>query len=166
MDLRARPGAAFLFDKGQPTPDAYRFLASPDKPAAESQKAPEQPAPPQTPAAKLRAQFPPAPKPGHPLDPADVDVLTGKPKSLACIGPTHLSSFRQLVPADSGSEPRWGRPGARMRDYLRKLDVLFARQREEDAGWPHNAVFPKDLVQPCILARCDPSDHESRACGM
>ena len=52
----------------------------PEKPAAEAQKAPEQPAPAQTPAARLRAQFPPAPKPGHPLDPADVDVLTGKSK--------------------------------------------------------------------------------------
>jgi hypothetical protein len=59
----------------------------PEKPATEAQKAPEQPAPAQTPAAKLRAQFPPAPKPGHPLDPADVDVLTGKNKSANPYGP-------------------------------------------------------------------------------
>ncbi len=52
----------------------------PEKPAAETQKAPEQPAPPKTPADRIRAQQPPAPKPGHPLDPADVDVLTGKNK--------------------------------------------------------------------------------------
>ena len=59
----------------------------PDKPSAESQKATEQPAPPQTPAAKLRAQLPPAPKPGHALDPADVDVLTGKSKPASPYGP-------------------------------------------------------------------------------
>jgi hypothetical protein len=59
----------------------------PEKPAAEEQKAPEQPAPPQTPVAKLQAQFPRAPKPGHPLDPADVDVLTGKSKSANPYGP-------------------------------------------------------------------------------
>jgi hypothetical protein len=50
----------------------------PEKPAAEAQKAPEKPL---TPAEKIRAQQPPAPKPGHALDPADVDVLTGKNKS-------------------------------------------------------------------------------------
>jgi hypothetical protein len=59
----------------------------PEKPAAEAQKAPEPPAPAPSPAAKLRAQFPPAPKPGHPLDPADVDVLTGKNKSSNPYGP-------------------------------------------------------------------------------
>lgn len=61
----------------------------PEKPAAEKQKAPEQPAPAPVPttAEKLRAQFPPAPKPGHPLDPADVDVLTGKSKPANPYGP-------------------------------------------------------------------------------
>jgi len=48
-----------------------------EKPAVEEQKAPEQAAP----AAKPRSLYPPAPKPGHPLDPADVDVLTGRTKS-------------------------------------------------------------------------------------
>lgn len=60
----------------------------PEKPAAEAQKAPEQqPAPAPTAAEKLRAQFPPAPKPGHPLDPADVDVLTGKSRFSNPYGP-------------------------------------------------------------------------------
>ena len=54
---------------------------APEKPAVEEQKAPEPLKPAPTAAEKLRAQFPPAPKPGHPLDPADVDVLTGKTKS-------------------------------------------------------------------------------------
>ena len=56
----------------------------PEKPAAETQKAPEKPL---TPAEKIRAQQPPAPKPGHPLDPADVDVLTGKNKPANPYGP-------------------------------------------------------------------------------
>ncbi len=57
----------------------------PEKPAAETQKAPEKPPP--TAAERLRAQQPPAPKPGHPLDPADVDVLTGKNKPTNPYGP-------------------------------------------------------------------------------
>ena len=56
----------------------------PEKPAAEAQKAPEKPL---TPAEKIRAQQPPAPKPGHALDPADVDVLTGKTKPANPYGP-------------------------------------------------------------------------------
>jgi len=56
----------------------------PEKPAAETQKAPEKPL---TTAEKIRAQQPPAPKPGHPLDPADVDVLTGKTKAANPYGP-------------------------------------------------------------------------------
>jgi hypothetical protein len=56
----------------------------PEKPAVETQKAPEKPL---TLAEKIRAQQPPAPKPGHPLDPADVDVLTGKNKSPNPYGP-------------------------------------------------------------------------------
>jgi hypothetical protein len=46
-----------------------------EKPVVETQKAPEE-----QPAAKPRSPYPPAPKPGHPLDPADVAVLTGKNK--------------------------------------------------------------------------------------
>lgn len=56
----------------------------PEKPAAETQKAPEKPL---TTAEKIRAQQPAAPKPGHPLDPADVDVLTGKNKAANPYGP-------------------------------------------------------------------------------
>jgi hypothetical protein len=52
----------------------------PEKSTAETQNAEQKPARPLTTAEKIRAQQPPAPKPGHPLDPADVDVLTGKTK--------------------------------------------------------------------------------------
>jgi hypothetical protein len=71
----------------------------PEKLAAEAQKAPEQPAPPQTTAEKIRAQFPPAPKPGHPLDPADVDVLTGKSKPA---NPYGVYGSRVIVDPYSG----------------------------------------------------------------
>lgn len=71
----------------------------PEKPAAEAQKAPEQPAPAPTAAEKLRAQFPPAPKPGHPLDPADVDVLTGKTRSS---NPYGVYGSRMVVDPYSG----------------------------------------------------------------
>ncbi len=73
----------------------------PEKPAAEAQKAPEQPAPAPAPTAgaKLRAQFPPAPKLGHPLDPADVDILTGKNKPANAYGPY---GYRATVDPYSG----------------------------------------------------------------
>ncbi len=95
----------------------------PEKPAAEAQKAPEPPAPAQTPAAKLRAQFPPAPKPGHPLDPADVDVLTGKNKPANPYGgrvvvdpysgfgyPLGGSSYNQSVFSTPGGSMLSGQP--------------------------------------------------------
>ncbi len=74
---------------------------APEKPAEEAQKAPEQPTPPPPPtlAQRLRAQFPPAPKPGHPLDPADVDVLTGKSKAASPYGPY---GYRVMVDPYSG----------------------------------------------------------------
>jgi hypothetical protein len=59
----------------------------PEQPATEAQSAEQKPARTLTTAEKLRAQFPPAPKLGHPLDPADVDVLTGKTKSSNPYGP-------------------------------------------------------------------------------
>jgi hypothetical protein len=67
------------------------------KPAAETQKAPEpaaapaqtaEPAPTFSSVAPKKpvSTYPPAPKPGHPLDPADVDVLTGKSKPASPYG--------------------------------------------------------------------------------
>ena len=69
---------------------------APEKPATQTQKADAQ-KPAETPAPEVtfssvapkkpRSLYPPAPKPGHPLDPADVDVLTGKNKAPAAYGP-------------------------------------------------------------------------------
>lgn len=53
----------------------------PEKPVTEAQSIEQKPPRPLTTAEKIRAQQPKAPKPGHPLDPADVDVLTGKTRS-------------------------------------------------------------------------------------
>lgn len=69
----------------------------PEKPAAEAQKAPAPPAP--APATKPRSPYPPAPKPGHPLDPADVDVLTGKSKPT---NPYGAYGYRVVVDPYSG----------------------------------------------------------------
>jgi hypothetical protein len=78
-----------------------------EKPAAEAQKPAEQAAPAQAPAPtfssvapkKPVSTYPPAPKPGHPLDPADVDVLTGKSKAPSTYGPY---GYRLMVDPYSG----------------------------------------------------------------